>query len=525
MVRRERDQLGRRVQMKSTLSYLLASAALASVAMVQPAQAAVQRFHDDHVLGASMDMTVVGADAATAARALAAAHHEIQRLDKVLSGWRADSELARLNVSTGPVAVSRDLFAVIEQCESWRQTCQGAFSARLGAVEALWRQAEQTGVQPNPAALSQAAAHADSAQVRLDPARRTIDRAGVTFAVDALAKGYIVDAALNAAARAAPTAQGLMLDIGGDLRCRGVAPGGSGWRIGLARGADADNVPPAQLIRISNQAVATSGPGARDRTVGDCAVSHTLSPAGGQAAAARTVTVVADHAAGADALATALGVMPVAQGLALAECKGAQARIVDAEGTVHASSDWDGLIAPASLNQAHARASLSALIHVASSANTTPWPAGFQVDIDYEIPSLAVGRYRPPFVVIWITDEQGKLVRTLFQVGGRPPRYQDSNYVWWTVFNADSTGRQKVDSVTRPTRQPGKYSAQWDGKDDMGNLVGQGRYTINIETSREHGGHTLQTIALNLGQAPLSGSAAAGDEAGPAAARYGKPAT
>src|ERR1700692_4278152 len=103
MVRRERPPRGRRVHMKSTLSWLLASAAFAPVVLIQPAQAAVQRFHDDHVLGTSMDMTVVGADAATAARALAAAHREIQRLDKVLSGWRADSELARLNVSTGPM--------------------------------------------------------------------------------------------------------------------------------------------------------------------------------------------------------------------------------------------------------------------------------------------------------------------------------------------------------------------------------------------------------------------------------------
>jgi hypothetical protein len=107
------------------------AALLAPTVLAQPVQAAVHRFHEPHVLGASLDMVVVGADAATAARALAAARTEIARLDKVLSGWRPDSELARLNGSTGPLAVSPDLYHVIAACEAWREVCDGAFSARL----------------------------------------------------------------------------------------------------------------------------------------------------------------------------------------------------------------------------------------------------------------------------------------------------------------------------------------------------------------------------------------------------------
>ena len=115
--------------MTSSRSWLLATA-LIPAAFVQPAQAAVHRFHDDHVLGTSMELVVAGADAHASARALAAAKVEIARLDKVLSGWRPDSELARLNASNAPMAVSHDLYRVIEQCEAFRMASDGAFSAR-----------------------------------------------------------------------------------------------------------------------------------------------------------------------------------------------------------------------------------------------------------------------------------------------------------------------------------------------------------------------------------------------------------
>jgi thiamine biosynthesis lipoprotein len=126
-------------------------------------------------------------------------------------------------------------------------------------------------------------------------------------------------------------------------------------------------------------------------------------------------------------------------------------------------------------------------------------------------------------VAIWVTDQDGKLVRTLFHLGNRPRRFLDSNYIWWRGFNADGQGPDKLATVTRPSRMPGKYSAEWDGRDDAGNPVMQGRYTVNIEMSREHGGHSLQTIPLDIGRVAVSGSAQGEGESGPAAARYGRP--
>src|SRR5436853_28538 len=131
---------------------------LGSVPALTAPAAAEHRFHTEHVLGTTFDLAVTGTGAADAERARDAAMAEIHRLDAVLSGWRADSELAALNRSEGPFGVSDDLYRVIEACEAWRLETGGAFDPRLGELEVVWDEAQRRGETPRRAQL-QAAAH------------------------------------------------------------------------------------------------------------------------------------------------------------------------------------------------------------------------------------------------------------------------------------------------------------------------------------------------------------------------------
>src|ERR1700722_356036 len=118
--------------MRSLPSWLTASAA--SAALLAPAVAAhasPYRFHYDHVLGTSLDLTVMAQDEASARAALTAAKAEIARLEGLLSAWRPDAELARLN-DADTARVSPELYAVLTRCEAWRQTTGGAFDCRMG---------------------------------------------------------------------------------------------------------------------------------------------------------------------------------------------------------------------------------------------------------------------------------------------------------------------------------------------------------------------------------------------------------
>src|ERR1700722_10425799 len=130
--------------MRSLPSWL--SAGVAGAALLAPAMAHATpyRFHYDHVLGTSLDLTIMARDEASALTALTAAKAEIARLEGLLSAWRPDAELARLN-GADTAKVSPELYEVLTRCEDLRRTTGGAFDCRMGAPRRLWREAEANG--------------------------------------------------------------------------------------------------------------------------------------------------------------------------------------------------------------------------------------------------------------------------------------------------------------------------------------------------------------------------------------------
>ena len=340
------------------------------------AQAQVWRSHEPHVLGSSLDMAGVADLPASAIAAARAARAEIDRLDALLSGWRGDSELARLNASTS-ITASPDLFDVVQAAERWRIDTGGAFDARLGAVTKALR----TGAT-DAHALNIAARAAD---IGLDAGGRRITRPhGAQLDLDGIAKGHVIDAALAAARRAAPAMAGMLIDIGGDLRAWGHGPSSGAWRIGMADPDHLhDNAEPAQTLRLTDKAVAFSGPGLRDLIVDGRARPHILA-ADGLPARHTSAAVVADSARDADALATALCAMEPLQAIALVDrLDGFEAMVIDANGRRLPSRGWSASVeAPAP----------PARLYRAQAAQN--WPAGFTFAIDDEVPPITRERAR-----------------------------------------------------------------------------------------------------------------------------------
>lgn len=421
----------------AALRMLMAGAAALAPAA---AEAQVWRLHQPHVLGASLDLAIVTDAPAVALAAARAARAEIDRLDAVFSRWRPDSLLSRGGSSA-------EVDGLVAQADRWREITEGAFDAR---------------------------------------------RSG-SLDLDGIAKGHIVDEAL-AAARPIAGVEGLMLDIGGDLRVWGRPPSPDGWRVGVADPDRLqDNASPAEVLRLSNGALAFSGPGLRG--------PHVLRPDG--KAALVSAAVFAPTARDADALSTALCAMPVQQGVALVDrLEGFEAMIVDPDGRRRASAGW--------------RALSEQRLTLAQAASA--WPAGYRLTVDYEIPHQSKASAQPPYMVVWITNPAGVAVRILALLG-TDERFIDQNFIWWRRVGRGLGAN--LDGMAKPTRRPGRYSLVWDGRDEKGQPVPQGRYTVHIEASREHGGHGYQTFDITLGAQPTTAESAANEELGPASVRYG----
>lgn len=149
--------------------------------------------------------------------------------------------------------------------------------------------------------------------------------ARVQIDFNSIAKGYVVDMAAEALEQLG--VEDYLVDIGGEVRCRGVNPKGSAWRVGVETPFDGNDTPGAfieQVISLSNCSMATSGNYRRYYLDAEGRkVAHTIDPRTGQSAVTNmlSATVIAPTCAEADAYGTmfmALGVeraIEVARGL------------------------------------------------------------------------------------------------------------------------------------------------------------------------------------------------------------------
>ena len=128
----------------------------------------------------------------------------------------------------------------------------------------------------------------------------------------------------------------------------------------------------------------------------------------------------------------------------------------------------------------------------------------FEMAIEVEIATQDGWRVHRPYVAVWLEDKDGKSVRTLslwVQTQRRGPRWIPDLRRWYR----DEQNRSQVDggnmiyTVSSATREAGKYTVIWDGKNDKGKLVDQGEYTLCIEAAREHGTYQLITKKLKVG--------------------------
>jgi FAD:protein FMN transferase len=259
-------------------------------------------------MGVPVRIRLHAADVPAAENAARAAFARIATLDRMMSDYRADSELKRLegNGSAWTI-VSPELFAVLERALEVAAASGGAFDPTVGPIVSLWRDARVTRRLPDAAALSSARARVGWAQVQLDASRRAVRfaRPGMGLDLGGVAKGYIAQQALDTLR--AHGVHSALIEAGGDIAVSAAPPGRAGWTIDVG---DASEALRERAHALTYAALATSGPGAQFVEIDGVRYSHVVDPRTGAALTNQvTAHVIATDAATADALATALSIV------------------------------------------------------------------------------------------------------------------------------------------------------------------------------------------------------------------------
>ncbi|WP_338875913.1 DUF2271 domain-containing protein [Spirosoma sp. SC4-14] len=449
--------------------------------------------HLENVLGTSFDLKIVARSYTVARQAEQSILNEIARLDAVLSGYRSDSEFSQWLAAPihEAIRISDDLFAVLSGFDHWQAKTDGAINAATEQLSQLWQQSSLHNATPAEADRQQAVEAVNQKHWRLDADQKTATRlTKVPLRLNTFTKSYVLDRAAEMALNM-PDVDGLVLNSGGDLVVRG------NWRelVAVANPrADAENAVAMAQIAVENTAVATSGDYRRGFQLGNEWVSHIMDPRTGLPARdVISATVLNPDAATAGALATAFNVLSPAESALLAgQHPGTDYLLITRDGQSVSSANWPGIALPEK-TAITAETSTKTAHLLSLPVKDKLWNPNQELQITLELPRFE-GRSHRPFVAVWVEDESGKPVRQL-ALWYNKPRWLHDLREWYTLnVNSDAAA-----SVTSATRSPGEYTLVWDGKDDQGQFVKQGKYTVMIEAAREHGTYQLirQTMDFN----------------------------
>jgi len=302
------------------------------------------------------------------------------------------------------------------------------------------------------------------------------------------AKSFIMDQATEKA-MSEKGVEGLVINIGGDL----IVKGNYTEKIALTDPRNSsENSGPLAMVQVANKAVATSGDYRRGVEINGEKYSHVVDPRTAlPAEEIISATVIHPDAVTAGALATAFHVLTITESKALAlSIPGTEFLLVNRVGQMTTSENWHNQIISTENEVAKSAISMVNL-------KEKVWNANQELVINFELARFE-GRFRRPFVAVWIEDEDHKPVRRI-ALWYNKPRWLPDLRSWYAAQRASEID---VTSITGATRPAGNYALVWDGKNDAGQLVNQGKYTVFVEAAREHGTYQLIKQEMNFDGKP-----------------------
>jgi thiamine biosynthesis lipoprotein len=264
-----------------------------------------------------------------------AVQHALDAVDARMSMFRPDSELSLLNRAGGgeAVPVSAELYEVLAAAAEVSALSGGAFDITVAPAVERWGFGTRA-ARRVPAAGDVAAdrRHIGWRGLALDGERGAVTKSsgGLLADLGGIAKGYGVDRAV--ASLEALGVRDYMVEVGGEVRTRGVNASGVPWRIGIEQ-PDATPQRARWVVSLSGRSMATSGDYRNFFVEGGRRYCHEIDPASAAPIGHTlcSVTVVAADCMRADALATALMVLGADRGRALGERHGIAAQFIERE--------------------------------------------------------------------------------------------------------------------------------------------------------------------------------------------------
>ncbi len=252
-------------------------------------------------------------DRAKGETAIEAVFAEFRRIDALMSTYKPESELSRVNANAAqaPVRISRELYDLLATSIEYSTLTQGAFDVTYASVGYLYDY--RAHVRPDATAIAAALPGIDYRHIELIPESTSVRfrRPGVRVDLGGIAKGHAVDRGIEVLKGLGVTRA--MVNAGGDTRIIGDRLGRP-WVVGIRHPDDENRI--VLRIPLTDTAMSTSGDYERFFEEDGVRYHHILDPKTGRSASKlRSVTIIAATATRTDALTKSVFVMGAEEGI------------------------------------------------------------------------------------------------------------------------------------------------------------------------------------------------------------------
>ncbi len=292
------------------------------------------------LMGTNFDITVVAANEEIGYINIDEATAEISRIEKMISSWDPLSETSLINKNAGirPVKVSYELFKLIERSVQISELTDGAFDISFASIDQVWKFDGSMVYEPTAAEIKKSISKVGYRNIVLDEDARTVflKSKGMKISFGAIGKGYAVDKAKELLVSKQVVAG--VINASGDLTTWGTKASGEKWLIGIANPMNKSKI--FTWLPILESSVATSRGFDRYVDFKGKKYSHIIDPRTGYPTTGiSSVHVFAKSAEFCDALATAIFIMGIDEGLALVnQLPLTEVILVDSENKMHKSN-------------------------------------------------------------------------------------------------------------------------------------------------------------------------------------------
>lgn len=246
----------------------------------------------------------------------------LKEINKKLSMFDPKSELSLFNrVETQtPFAISSDFYALMRVAETLYQMTDGAWDGTVKPLVDLWGFGTKTSSQhiPGIEQINLALSKTGFNHIQIRAPHTISKKKAVTLDLGSIAKGYGVDAVADLFHSF--DVRNILVEIGGELYASGKNKKGKLWVVGINT-PDKNYADPSlyKIVRLDNQAIATSGNYRNFFEINGKTYSHIIDPKTGYPVDNKIVSasVISGDCTFADGLATALMVMDVKKGIDL----------------------------------------------------------------------------------------------------------------------------------------------------------------------------------------------------------------